>query len=67
MITCRQATRLASDAMERRLTAGERLALRLHLPLCPGCRAFRRQLTALRRMAQRYPGDDESGDPPACP
>lgn len=48
-LPCRQATELASAAMDRELTRGERLALRLHLLTCRGCRRFRAQLAALRR------------------
>jgi hypothetical protein len=42
MLTCRHATRLISDALDRPLSRGQRLRLGLHLLLCPPCYRFRR-------------------------
>ena len=44
MLTCKKATRLMSDSLDRPLGRGERLNLRLHLFFCRGCRAFRSQI-----------------------
>lgn len=49
MLTCKDATRLASEGLDRRLGAAERLALSLHLLICEGCARFRRQLAFMRR------------------
>lgn len=48
MLSCKQATRLMSQSMERPLNFGERLALRLHLMICVGCRRAERQFRFLR-------------------
>ncbi len=48
MLSCKQASALMSQSQDRKLTAGERWRLRLHLSLCTGCRQFDRQLTFLR-------------------
>ncbi len=40
MLTCKHTTRLLSEALDRPLGRRERLALRLHLVFCRGCRAF---------------------------
>jgi hypothetical protein len=40
--TCRRATRLISDGMDRPLSWWERLKLALHLLSCPPCAHFRR-------------------------
>ncbi|WP_148714317.1 zf-HC2 domain-containing protein [Chitinolyticbacter meiyuanensis] len=58
---CREATRLMSDAQDRVLTAPERLALAAHLPLCSGCRNYRKQLAVMRHAAMvlREGGADE--------
>ncbi len=37
MMSCREASRLLSDGLDRPLRARERLALRLHLAMCRGC------------------------------
>ncbi len=42
MLTCRRATRLISDALDRPLSWFERLRLRVHLIGCAPCRRFRR-------------------------
>ncbi len=36
--SCRKASRLASDAYERRLSLGERFRMRLHILMCQSCR-----------------------------
>lgn len=52
---CRQAARLQSDALERRLLFPQRLGLRLHLLLCKWCRRYGRQLRFLREAAHEHP------------
>ena len=51
--TCRQATRLQSEAMDRRLSFSQRLGLRLHLVLCKWCRRYGEQLKFLRFAARQ--------------
>lgn len=68
MLTCAQATRLASDGMERRLGWRERVGLRMHLLICTGCTNFVRQAQLLRQLARRYAAggvDDASRGPDA--
>jgi len=48
MISCKEASRLASQQLERQLTLGERVRLRLHLAICVGCRRMERQFRFLR-------------------
>lgn len=58
MPSCRESTRLMSEAQERVLTWGERVTLRLHLLVCAGCRNFGKHLHFLRGAAQAYvPGE----------
>jgi len=54
MMSCREATRMMSEAAERRLGLGERLSLRLHLALCAGCRRFGRQVDVLRQAMRTF-------------
>ena len=49
--TCKQATRLQSEAMDRRLSFLENLGLRVHLLLCKWCRRYGEQLTFMRSAA----------------
>ncbi len=53
ILTCREATRLVSQGLERRLGLAERLALRLHLLICDGCTNFSKQVAFLRRALSR--------------
>lgn len=59
---CKNITRLLSDALDRRLTASEWLAVRVHLPTCSGCRNYRLHIALLRAAAHEVSGisDNES-------
>lgn len=59
-LSCREASRLLSEAMERELGLAERVALRLHLGICSACTRFKAQIGFLRRAMKRYPGPDEA-------
>lgn len=57
-INCKQASRLISDALDRPLSRGEYLRLRIHLFLCGNCTEFSRQLQLLQ-LAARKAGQGE--------
>jgi hypothetical protein len=61
MMKCEDATRLASDRLDRSLSMREGLALRLHLLGCDGCNQFTRQMLAIRRISRHYVETDGSG------
>lgn len=48
-ISCREASRLMSQGLDRKLGFAERVSLRVHLVICDGCQNFGRQITFLRR------------------
>jgi hypothetical protein len=50
MPTCRDATELASRAMDERLPLSRRMALRMHLAICENCARFNLQLQEMRRQ-----------------
>lgn len=66
MMNCHQATRLMSEARERRLTLSEKIALGFHKSMCAGCKRFDGQLgfisEASRRYTRRGGSPDESPD-----
>jgi predicted anti-sigma-YlaC factor YlaD len=64
MLSCKEATRLVSQGLDRELALGERIALRVHFAICTGCRNVNRQLAFLRRAVKEL---SEGGDaaPPA--
>jgi hypothetical protein len=53
LLNCKEATRLVSRGLDRRLGLAERLALRLHLLVCDGCTNFSKQVAFLRRALSR--------------
>lgn len=53
-LSCREASRLMSEARERPLRWRERFALRLHLRVCAACRDFRKQLDFIAAAMRRY-------------
>jgi hypothetical protein len=56
---CKEATRLQSAALDRRLTLLERFGLRCHLVLCKWCRRYGRQIKILRWVAREHAHDDQ--------
>ena len=52
LLTCRETTHLVSEGLDRDLALGERVALRVHLAICLGCRRAQRQMAFLRRAVR---------------
>ena len=59
LLTCKEATSLASQGLDRRLGVLERISLRLHLLVCDGCSRVARQF-AFMRAAVRQLGERDS-------
>lgn len=59
MLSCKQASQLVSQALDRPLTWRERWALRLHLWMCAACRRFNRQLALIRLVVGRMLSETE--------
>ena len=53
MLNCKQASQLASRAMDEKLSFWERAALKLHHFLCRNCNNFTQQLKFLREASRR--------------
>jgi hypothetical protein len=56
-MSCRRATRVISDGLDRALSWTERLGLGTHLLLCRPCRRFRRAVRTLHRVLAAPPAD----------
>lgn len=54
-LTCREASRLISESLDRDLTRRERWALRLHTVLCSACKKFARQTEWIRSALANAP------------
>jgi len=59
--SCREATRLQSAALDRKLPLRQRFGLRVHLLLCKWCRRYGEQITFLRNAAHEHA--DEMAEP----
>lgn len=59
MLSCKDASRLMSEGLDRDLDLSQRTGLRLHLLICSACSRVKTQLAFLHRMAPQYPGDDD--------
>ncbi len=59
MITCKEASRLISEGLDRDLGVSERARLRVHVAICVACSRVTRQFEFLRRAARAYPGPDD--------
>jgi putative zinc finger protein len=53
ILSCKEATRLASQGLDRKLRFSERVRLAAHLAICAGCTNFSRQMQFLRKAVQR--------------
>jgi anti-sigma factor ChrR (cupin superfamily) len=53
LLHCRDVAALATEYAEGNLSTGRRLALRFHLLVCRGCRAFVAQLERTRALLGR--------------
>jgi len=54
LLSCKEATRVVSQAQERSLSAFERWKLRMHLAVCAKCTRFERQIRFMRDALRRY-------------
>jgi len=61
MLSCKEVTELASRSLDRPLPLGRRIAMRLHLLACEGCRRYLEQLRFLRRATTRLSKDLDHG------
>jgi hypothetical protein len=62
MLSCRHATRLISERLDRSLSLAERLRVRLHLLLCPPCHRFHRATRWLHGVLPALPAEGRLPD-----
>jgi len=63
MPTCRQASRLQSDALDQPLSLPKRFGLRLHLLVCKWCRRYGKQIRFLRQAVHEHPDEVNQATP----
>ena len=50
MLSCKEAARLVSEGLDRKLPFWRRVSLRFHVVMCRGCSRYKRQITALNKL-----------------
>jgi hypothetical protein len=60
--SCKQASRILSDAQDHPLAFGERISLRWHLWQCTNCTHYRQQLQVLRELMGELGSEAPPGD-----
>jgi putative zinc finger protein len=53
ILSCKEATRLVSQGLDRKLGFGQRVALRVHLAICDGCTTFSKQAAFIRAAVKQ--------------
>ena len=62
MLNCKDATELASNALEHKPTITQRISLQLHLFVCNRCRRYVKQLTFIQRACGEAEKRVEDGE-----
>ena len=60
LLSCKETARLLSQGEDRKLAFGERVALRVHLAICNGCRNVDKQFKFLRQAVHAL-AESEAG------
>ena len=63
LLSCKETTRLLSQGEDRKLAFGERVALRVHLVICNGCRNVSAQFKFLRSAVKNLSRDGNEAKP----
>ena len=63
LLSCKETTRLLSQGEDRKLAFGERVALRVHLAICNGCRNVNAQFKLLRVAVRNLSGNGDKEKP----
>jgi hypothetical protein len=58
LLTCKEATRLASEGLDRHLGVAERIFLHLHLAVCDGCSRVAKQFAFMRKAIRQLGSKD---------
>ena len=62
MLSCKEVTKLVSENLDRHLPLWRRLGLRLHVAMCKGCSAYRRQIESLNKLVSDHYRSDQAAN-----
>ena len=60
MLTCKQASFLASKKLDKKLTFRERIDFSLHTAMCTLCRHYAKEIEALHKLMQKVGKTEET-------
>ena len=62
MLSCKQASELVSQALDRPLSVKERWSVRFHLLICTACTRFSRQLAFMQTTIKKFVSETEQNE-----
>lgn len=62
MLSCKQASELVSQALDRPLSIRERWSVRFHLMICTACTRFSRQLAFMQATIEKFFSETEQDE-----
>lgn len=54
MLSCKQATQLLSERLDRPLGTKEKVAVTMHTTMCPACKRFGKQVEEMSKISKAY-------------
>jgi predicted anti-sigma-YlaC factor YlaD len=67
MITCKEASRIISDGLEKELPLIDRILVRSHLVMCKTCGYYKKQITALKDLLGNCSDSEHLSYPDSLP
>lgn len=61
MLTCKEASFLASKKLDKKLTFRERIDFSLHIAMCSLCRNYAKEIKTLHRLMQKIGKTEDQG------
>ena len=62
MLTCKQASQIISQSLDKPLSRSDRLKLKFHLLICKACSRFNKQLHLIKTTVSRMKLETENDD-----
>ena len=62
LLSCKKASQIISQSLDKKLTAKERFSLNLHLVICKYCKRFSQQMQSIRVALKQSTSAIESDD-----
>ena len=67
MITCKEASRIISDGLEKDLPLLDRILVRIHLAMCKTCGYYKKQIIEIKNLLENCSDSDHLSSPDPLP